>query len=291
MKLILTQLLLLSLLMLTLTAPATHADEKLAGLACRSVHLGYTAPAGNAFYNEVIVDQSAPGTYFCVCGFNHGYFGIQQLDEKRKVAIFSVWDPGNQNDPKSVEEKERVKLLYSDPAVRVKRFGGEGTGGQSFLDLDWQNGQTYRLLITSERKDERTAYTGWIYQDKESRWLKLVTFSTITKDEALGGYYSFVEDFRRNKISATHARVARFGNAWVRDIENKWQPVNRARFTADGNPAMSINAGLKDRLFFLATGGETTNTDIPLNKPIDLPIADRQVPADLAKLLALPASK
>src|SRR5262245_28017825 len=69
---------------LTLSA---SADEKLAGLACRSVHLGYSAPAGTAFYNEVIVDKSAPGTYFCVCGFNHGYFGIQQIDDKKKVAI------------------------------------------------------------------------------------------------------------------------------------------------------------------------------------------------------------
>jgi hypothetical protein len=32
------------------------ADEKLKGIACRSVHLGYPAPTGRAFYNEVTVD-------------------------------------------------------------------------------------------------------------------------------------------------------------------------------------------------------------------------------------------
>src|SRR5689334_12209619 len=98
-------LLLILAIYLAFSSPAA-ADEKLAGLACRSVHLQYKSPAGTAFYNEVTVDQSAPGTYFCVCGFNHGYFGIQQIDDKKKVGIFSVWDPGKQDNPNEVEEKE-----------------------------------------------------------------------------------------------------------------------------------------------------------------------------------------
>lgn len=269
---------------------ATRADEKLAGLACRSVHLGWSAPAGTAFYNEVIVDKSAPGTYFCVCGFNHGYFGIQQIDDKKKVAIFSVWDPGKQNDPKSVAEKDRVKLLYNDPDVRVKRFGGEGTGGQSFLDLDWQDGETYRLMVSCERQDDRTAYTGWLFMNEKKEWKKLVTFSTLTKDEKLGGYYSFVEDFRRNKVSATQARTARFGNAWVFTAEKKWQPVNRARFTADGNPAKNVDAGLKEKLFFLATGGDTPEHADLLNKPIELPEMEREPPVDVVKLVGAAAA-
>ena len=262
------------------------ADEKLAGLACRSVHLQYRAPAGTAFYNEVVVDKSAPGTYFCVCGFNHGYFGIQQIDDKKRLVIFSVWDPGKQDNPNQVEEKERVKLLYNDPAVRVKRFGGEGTGGQSFLDLDWKDGETYRLMVTCERQEDRTAYTGWIFMNEAKEWKKLVTFSTITKDEKLGGYYSFVEDFRRNKVSATQPRIARFVNGFVLDADGKWQAIDRARFTADNNPAKTINAGLKEKMFFLATGGEITNTDTELGKPIELPAAVRKVPEDVVKLLS-----
>jgi hypothetical protein len=58
-------------LLITCACTVATADEKLAGQACRSVHLQLKAPAGTAFYNEVVVDQSAPGTYFCVCGFNH----------------------------------------------------------------------------------------------------------------------------------------------------------------------------------------------------------------------------
>ena len=61
--------------------PAAGQDQ--APRAARSVHLWYQAPQGVLFYNEVTVDKSQPGTYFCVCGFNHGYFGIQELTSER----------------------------------------------------------------------------------------------------------------------------------------------------------------------------------------------------------------
>src|SRR5260370_952389 len=111
----------------------TQADERLKGIACRSVHLGYPAAEGVAFYNEMTVEKSAVGTYFMACGWDKGYFGIQELGNGKKVLIFSVWDAGG-DDPKAVAEDKRVKLLYKDEKVRTGRFGGEGTGGQSFLD-------------------------------------------------------------------------------------------------------------------------------------------------------------
>src|SRR5256885_5065684 len=123
------------------------ADER--QTACRSVHLWYKAPEALAFYNEVIVERSAPGTYFCVCGWDKGYFGIQELGNGKKVVIFSVWD-SNQNDKTKVEEEKRVKLLYQDQKMRIGRVGGEGTGGQSFLDYDWKIGEKDRLMGTAE---------------------------------------------------------------------------------------------------------------------------------------------
>src|SRR6185437_16764727 len=107
--------------------------------AARSVHLRYAAPESTLFYNEVKVLESQNDTYFSVCGFGHGYFGIQQLDTpEKKVVIFSVWDPGRQDDPNRVAQENRVAVLYHDPAVQVKRFGGEGTGAQSFFHYPWQ---------------------------------------------------------------------------------------------------------------------------------------------------------
>ena len=251
-------------------ATNANADERLAGIACRSVHLQFPAPQGTVFANEVTVERSAPGTYFCVCGFNHGYFGLQELADGKKLIIFSVWDPGKQDDPTAVKEESRVKLVYKDDAVRVGRFGNEGTGGQSFLDFDWREGVPYRFMVKSEVEGNRTLFTAYFLPPEAKAWRKLVTFSTITGGDSLAGYYSFVEDFQRNKVSATKTRRARFGDGWVRGKDARWVALNRAKFTADKNPALNIDAGLDAGRFFLATGGEIANEHVKLGESVDL---------------------
>lgn len=265
-----------------LLARLSFGDEQTRGIACRSVHLGYSAAEGTVFCNEVLVEKSAPGTYFCVCGWSKGYFGIQEKADGKKVLIFSVWDPGAQNDPKSVQEDVRVKLLHQGADVRVGRFGNEGTGGQSFYDYDWKVGRTYRLLVKAAADGEtRTAYAGYFFHPEKKEWIHLVTFSTIAKGALLKGYYSFVEDFQRNKISATQERKALFGDGWVLTKEDKWVPLDKARFTADSNPSTNINAGAVPSAFFLATGGTTTNTDTSLGKSMTRILTKKEPPTPL----------
>lgn len=260
---------------------AARGDERLAGIACRSVHLNYPAPAGSAFVNAVSVETSAPGTYFCVAGFNHGYLGLQELGDGKKLAIFSVWDPGRQDDPASVPADRRVKLLDKDPQTRTGRFGNEGTGGQSFLDLDWTPGKVYRFLVTARHEGHRTAYSAYLAAPGADRWRLIAAFSTITKDTDLNGYYGFIEDFRRDRVSATRARRARFGPGWVLSAQGgRWTPLLRAGFTADANPSPAIDAGEAGGLFFLATGGKTVNAHSPLGKSISLPGSPPIVAAD-----------
>ena len=194
--------------LLCLLGAAARADEKTTPVACRSVHLFYSAPEGVAFYNEVTIGQSAAGTYFMACGFDLGYFGIQQPATGKKVVLFSVWDPGNQSDPKQVAKDKQVKALYQGEGVRVGRFGNEGTGGQSFFDYDWSVGKTYRFLVTARPAGDRTAFAAYFYLPEKKAWKHLATFSTISQGRGLRGYYSFIEDFHRNGISATEARRA-----------------------------------------------------------------------------------
>jgi hypothetical protein len=270
---------------LTAFAALAPADEKLKGIACRSVHLAYQAPEGVAFYNEVKVESSAAGTYFMVCGWSKGYFGIQEQGNGKKVVLFSVWDPGSGQDPKKVPEGKRVKLLHKGEGVRVGRFGNEGTGGQSFLDLDWKTGETYRFLVTARADgSERTAYSGYIFLPDKKEWLHLVTFSTPTGGELLKGYYSFVEDFKRDKVSTTKVRKARFGNGWVKPLKGDWEPLVKARFTADSNPVLNIDAGASGKGFFLATGGGTENKTTKLRDQMTREAGDAKVPADLPKM-------
>jgi hypothetical protein len=260
------------------------ADERLKGVACRSVHLGYPAPEGTAFYNEVAVEASAPGTYVMVCGWSKGYFGVQELGNGKKVVLFSVWDPASGEDPKKVPEEKRVKLLHKGEGVRVGRFGNEGTGGQSFFDFDWKTEQTYRFLVTA-RPDgpDRTAYGGYFYLPDRKEWRHLVTFSTLTRGELLKGYYSFVEDFKRDKVSTTKVRKARFGSGWVKPAKGEWEPLLKARFTADSNPVLNIDAGPGGTAFFLATGGATENKTTKLRDLMTREAGDPRPPSDLPK--------
>ncbi len=251
----------------------SFADEKLKGIACRSVHLGYSAPEAISFYNEITVRESAAGTYFMVCGWGKGYFGIQELGDGKKVVLFSVWDPGEQNDPKQVKEDMRVKLLHKDDAVRVGRFGNEGTGGQSFFDYDWQVGETYRCLVTAKADGKRSEYAGYFYVPETKTWKHLVTFSTPTGGELLQGKYSFVEDFQRNRVSTTHTRRAEFGPGWVQTPDQKWQPIAKSIFTGDANPVVNIDAGAASGRMFLATGGAIENKTVQLGQPIELDVS------------------
>ena len=259
----------------------SHADEKLAGIACRSVHLGFVAPPGSEFLNEVTAEKSAEGTYFMACGWNHGYFGMQELRGGKKLVLFSVWDPGKGDDPNAVKPEDRVKLLYNDPKVRVGRFGGEGTGGQSFFNYDWKVGTPYRFLVTSAPDGDRTAYAGYFFVPEEGAWKHLVTFSTTTKDHDLKGYYSFIEDFQRDRVSATKPRVAQFAHGWVKAVDGGWVALDKARFTADSNPATNIDAVANPDSFTLATGGPTQNTGAKLREPLSLPQNERTPPTDL----------
>jgi len=271
----------LFILLLSLS-PLCVADETLRGIACRSVHLGYSTPDAVAFYNEITVRESAAGTYFMVCGWGKGYFGIQELGDGKKVVLFSVWDPGEQNDPAQVKDEQRVKLLHQDDAVRVGRFGNEGTGGQSFFDYDWKVGQTYRCLVTAQADGQRSDYAGYFFVPETQAWKHLVTFSTPTGGDLLRGNYSFIEDFQRDRISTTYTRRAEFGPGWIKTPDQMWQPISQAKFTGDANPVVNIDAGVVQGRMFLATGGPIENTSIPLWKGIEIKAAPRVAqPGDL----------
>ena len=253
------------------------AQEDSSPRAARSVHLAYQAPDADIFYNEVKVEKSYPGTYFCTNGFNHGYFGIQEIFGGKKVVIFSVWDPGKQNNPDVVEQDRRVKVLHTGEGVRISRFGNEGTGGKSMFDYDWEVGQTYKFLIQAEVDGDRTTYAAYFYLNEEKKWKHLASFQTITGGDYLKGYYSFVEDFWRNGTSATKSRRAHYSNGWVRTRDGHWISLTRARFTADSTPTLNIDAGPQDDGFFLVTGGDTKN-HTKLNSIMSRPPAGLDLP-------------
>eukprot|EP00112_Aurelia_sp_Birch-Aquarium-sp1_P004326 Seg14887.1 transcript_id=Seg14887.1/GoldUCD/mRNA.D3Y31 product="hypothetical protein" protein_id=Seg14887.1/GoldUCD/D3Y31 len=252
-----------------LYAQAQQAD--LAKRQCRSTHLWWSTNEKlkepvELFYNEMTIEKSADGSYFMANGFSGGYFGLQELYDGKKIAIFSVWEPGNphdyQADQRKVKEEDRVKVLGSGEGVQVKRFGGEGTGAQSKLPFNWELGKTYKFIVTAKpaTKPEGTIFSGYLFMPETKEWKLMATFQTKVKAKHVRGAYSFVEDFRRNYESAKKVRKAHYGNTWFRTQEGKWHPAAKARFTADGTPSNAINAGSSDKYgigYFMQTGGDT----------------------------------
>ncbi len=146
-------------------------------------------------------------------------------------------------------------------------------------------------MVPSDDGRQRTEYASHIYLPEAKAWKHLVTFSTLAGGRTLRGYYSFIEDFQRDRVSATKARKAHFGNGWVQSKDGQWIALTRARFTADSNPVLNINAGVDGERFFLTTGGQTKNDGATLNSKIDRKPTGIDLPAGLgAKAAAVPAA-
>lgn len=273
----------------TLSWAAESIGGKVPARAARSVHLQWSAAESEAFYVEGTVAQSTPGTYVSAIGWSGGYFGVQELRDGKKVAIFSVWDPTKGDDPKAVRPEERVELLHEGAGVRIKRFGGEGTGGQCLVDFPWAVGEPVRFFVRAEVHDApgivggKTAYAGWIFDPSQQAWRHLVTFRTRNAGKGLRGLYSFVEDFRRDTKSADDVRRAQLGNAWMKPRAGEWAAVTQAKFTAsraDWEARDTINAGPTGAGFFLATGGDTRR-DTELTSTMQAESPPTKAPGDL----------
>ena len=224
--------------------------------AARSVHLAYYAPPAVLFYNEVTVQNVVRSSYFQVCGFGHGYFGIQELSNGKRRVLFSVWDAADfergTHDPSLMTE-----VATKGDGVTAGRFGGEGTGAQSYFEYPWKEGVTYRFIVKAEVQGKRTAFSGYFYDNDSHKWRLVSTIKTPTKGDILKGLYSFVEDFRRDIKSVTERRCAHYGNGWVKTPKGQWVEITKAIFTADATPLDNIQGSVNGARFTLATGGSS----------------------------------
>ena len=271
----------LGLLATTSAAPAGENPR-----AARSVHLAYHTPEAVRYYNEMVIEQSVPGSYFMACGFDRGYFGLQDLGGGRKIALFSVWDDARGDDPGAVSDASRVKVLSQGSNVTVRRFGGEGTGAQCLRGFLWETGRTYRFVVSAWTTASTTTYRGQLFDPAASNWVEMATYRTPTDGTAMRGLHSFVEDFRRDGRSVGECRSARFGPAWTQQRDGTWRPVTRAAFSADGNVHTNIDARAEGHGFRLATGGATSMSR-PVWSTMTAPPADAP-PVDLPPATAPP---
>ena len=276
--------------------------ENMAKRQCTSVHLAYGPyiPQHSAAYTEMVVEKSAPGTYFACNNFTGGYIGVQELPAQKadgsnvRVAIFSIWDAKDTGDnPHAAPEEERAKLVARGEKVRTDRFGGEGTGGKSMRRFDWKEGEVIRTLVIEKPDGEHfRQIAGYIQNPQTGKWELLSCWRVQALSRGLGGGCGFVEDFRRNVESIGHERRATFGPAF-RWNGNEWSQASEFRFTRDGNPNMNINCRLNPErgYFSLATGGDIKPEDgfMPYETRSPEPLPEATPPGeDVMELISAP---
>jgi hypothetical protein len=242
-------------LKVTANGPLTYANDPANYYWSRrgpSVHMGYTVPANTEyFYNEMTIPkgQDAIGSYFMANGFGQGYMGIQVKSPSERWILFSVWDADN---------GAKTTLVSKGAGVVDNAFGGEGTGGQTYLSYNWAAGTTYRF-ITRARPDGNggSDYSAWFFAPETGKWRYIATWKRPAISTYLTGVHSFLENFI-DTLGYTERRV-QFGNQWARNVAGTWSEVTAGRFTGDATATnaqrMDYAGGLENGKFYLHNGG------------------------------------
>lgn len=217
-----------------------------------SCHLGYTLPGGDKeyFYSELTVPEGEDktGSYFMANGFGEGYFGIQVNSAAERRVLFSVWDPSG----------GQTTLVRKGDNVTAGRFGGEGTGGQSYLLFNWKAGTTYKFL-THGKPDGAgsTIYTSWFFAPEAGNWQLIASWKRPATSTYLTNFHGFLENFY--PTSGHLGRKAWWSNQWVRMADGNWSEITGFRFTVDATGTnkqrLDFAGGSEGNRFFLQNGG------------------------------------
>jgi len=239
-----------------------------------SVHLGFNRlPTTNNikwFYNEIIVPkgQDVIGSYFMANGFSHGYFGIQVNSPIERRVLFSVWSPYKTDKPDEIPNEYKIQLLKKGNDVITRKFGNEGSGGQSFKRFNWRAETRYRFLLKGEPAGNNfTDFTAYFFAPEIGRWEIIASFRRPKTNTHLKRLYSFLENFIPE--SGVVDRKVLFANQWVGDTSGNWFEVTEAKFTADATARkgarLDYTGGVEEGNFYLKNCGffnGNTNLDI-----------------------------
>lgn len=268
-----------------------------------SVHMGYSAPAGETiryFYNEVTVPEGEDvlHTYCMANGFSGGYMGMQvnDRDPALRRILFSVWSAFTTDDPSSIPEAYRVRMLRRGEGVHIGEFGNEGSGGQSYMHYPWEAGRTYRFL-TEVRPDgpERTIFTGY-FCGHDGVWRLVASFLRPepgkSEESHYTGMHSFLENF--DPEQGYRERRVLFGNQWVMTTDGRWIELTEGRFTTDNTGRSGIrldfDGGLDGGRFYLRNCGFFDGS-VPYGVRFTRPATGRRPDVDLRALEAIPSAQ
>jgi hypothetical protein len=256
-----------------------------------SVHLMYPVATGTkveAFYCEATAVEEPLWTFYMVCGWHRGYFGMQINSPTERRIIFSVWDSGSEGvDRKKVAAEDRVTLMAKGDGVYSGDFGNEGTGGHSHLKYFWKTGEKQRFLVTAKAVDaSHTVYSGYYFHPDSHRWMLISSWRAPKDGGLLRGLHSFSENFGGD--NGHLRRKALYGNQWIRLTDGDWTELTTAKFSHDATgkaDRLDRFMGVENGQFFLSHGGFVPGSSAygeTFNRPA-LGVAPADAPAPVGK--------
>ncbi len=227
-----------------------------------SAHLWSTAPIdpmapkGSNYdwaYEEVMYPSKyiRPATYVEAIATLGGYMGIQTGG----IVLFSMWDDGDTDKDPYLPDYLKSTCMDSHPDIRIKRFGGEGTGVQSMFQNQekhtWKpdtwvqflfNARPEEVIVTvkgSKGQDStfirnNTITTAWYKNADDSDWTYMATLRKSGNSSLITGWYSFLEDFAENGCDFTRAY---YRNGYMRSAQSgKWYNVSHYTYGHTDGP-------------------------------------------------------
>ncbi len=128
----------------------------------------------------------------------------------------------------------------------MRRFGDEGTGGQSFLEYEWKRGCTYRCLVhVRDDGDGMAVFTGYFHMPELGVWRQMGSFRINPGAHVaqLRGTYSFIEDW----VGHGQARSGVYGPAWFKTEHGPWMSASGTVGTTAKMGAGGKNAATNNR--------------------------------------------
>ncbi|MDR2954186.1 MAG: DUF3472 domain-containing protein [Prevotella sp.] len=248
-----------------------------------SVHLSFssTAPTSKSYdwlYEEIEVPEGGDpwATFYMSIGFYRGYLGIQTNSDTERRVLFSVWDSKDAENDKSTTKADFVTLVDKGDNTTTNSFGGEGTGGQSYVkNSDWKTGKPVKFLMNVlPQANSSVVLSAWYYLEGGD-WQYIASWRAPKEKRYFDGFYSFIENY--GYTNGQLRREAYYYNAWGHENESgKWINFNKVRFSnTDGKEGQrvdyeqGVSPNHPDR-FYMASGGYTptvkTGDEIPLSE-------------------------
>ena len=271
----------------TASIPEAHTTNY---LSSPSVHLGFNSTKSTTknyewLYEEILVpDGFDPlSSYYMSIGFFRGYMGIQTNSATERRVLFSVWDVVDKDKWPDAPKEVLVSLVDKAPYTQANAFGGEGTGGQSYVgrrDINtWKTGTPVKFLMNCRRDGgiiaeetisgvvtkgdsiKHSIISAWY--DAGSGWRYIASWRTPSVPGGktmFDGFHSFLENYGWKYGQSV--RKAYYYNTYAKETNGgNWVHLNLASYSnTDGGTGQRIDfeqgvAPEDPTKFYMLSGG------------------------------------